>query len=81
LFVATTIAIALLPFVPRLAWLPTALGIAGTLILFYGCMMFIGETRLALRSVDQEMEFMERLREMYRTRPAPPKTPTSAADQ
>jgi hypothetical protein len=36
-------------------------------------MMFIWETRLALLSVDQEMEFVEQLREMYRKRhpPAP----------
>lgn len=65
LFVATTIAIALAPVAPRLAWLPAALGIAGTLVLFYGCMMFIAETRLALRAVDLEMEFVERLRERY----------------
>lgn len=66
LFVATTIAIALTPLLPALSWLPTAVGIAGTLVLFYGCMMLIAETRLALRSVNLEMEFVERLREMYR---------------
>lgn len=68
LFVATTVAIAVAPFLPRLAWLPTTLGIAGTLVLFYGCMMLIAETRLALRAVDLEMAFVERLRTMYRSR-------------
>ena len=33
-------------------------------------MMLIAETRLALRSVDLEMEFVERLRETYRARHA-----------
>lgn len=70
LFVSTTVAIALAPVLSRLDWLPTALGIAGTLVLFYGCLMLLAETRLALRAVDLEMEFVERLREMYRTRQA-----------
>jgi hypothetical protein len=68
LFVATTITIAATPLFPRLAFLPTAVGIAGALVLFYGCMMLIAETRLALRAVDLEMEFVERLRVMYHDR-------------
>jgi Protein of unknown function (DUF2721) len=55
LFVAATISIGLVALLPVSAWLPTALGIAGTLVLFYGCVMLIGETRLALRSVGSEM--------------------------
>lgn len=68
LFVAVTIAIAAVPLHPRLSWLPTSLGITGTLVLFYGCMMFIAETRLAWRAVNLEMEFVERLRERYAAR-------------
>jgi hypothetical protein len=68
LFVATTITIAATPLFPRLAFLPTAVGIAGTLVMFYGCMMLLAETRLALRAVDLEMEFVERLRVMYHDR-------------
>jgi Protein of unknown function (DUF2721) len=64
-FVATTVSIALSAFVPDAAFLPSALGVAGTLSLFYGCVLLIGETRLALRSVDAEMEFALRLRELY----------------
>lgn len=75
LFVATTITIALTPLLPRLSWLPTAVGITGALVLFYGCMMLIAETRLALRSVDLEMEFVERLRVMYAERHAGRRTP------
>jgi len=72
-FVATTISIAVTPLAPRLDWLPAALGIAGTPVLFYGCMMFMAETRLALRAVNLEMEFVERLRDMYRARHAAPR--------
>jgi len=71
--VATTISIGLSPWTPRLTWLPAALGIAGTLVLFYGCMLFIGETRLALRSVDMEMEFVLRLRRLYQERHREPR--------
>jgi threonine/homoserine/homoserine lactone efflux protein len=67
-FVATTLSIGLAGLLTRVPWVPAALGMAGTLVLFYGCMMFIGETRLALRSVDLEMEFVLRLRGMYQAR-------------
>ena len=68
IFVATTIGIGLAALWPRIAWLPTALGAAGTLVLFHGCVMLIGETRLSLRSVDLEMEFALKLRERYQSR-------------
>jgi uncharacterized protein DUF2721 len=68
IFVATTIGIGLAALAPRIAWLPTTLGATGTVVLFYGCVMLIGETRLSLRSVDLEMEFALKLREMYQSR-------------
>jgi hypothetical protein len=74
-FVACTISIGLAGLAPRVAWMPTVLGIAGTLVLFYGCMLFIGETRLAIRSVDLEMAFSLRLRGMYQARNAQPAAP------
>jgi hypothetical protein len=67
-FVGTTIGIGLAALSPRIAWLPTTLGVAGTLVLFHGCVMLIGETRLSLRSVDLEMEFALKLRELYQAR-------------
>jgi hypothetical protein len=67
-FVATTIGIGLAALWPRIALLPTLLGAAGTVMLFYGCVMLIGETRLSLRSVDLEMEFALKLRELYQAR-------------
>ena len=70
IFVATTISIGLVALVGRAAWLPSALGITGTLVLFYGCVLLIAETRLALHSVRSEMEFTLKLREMYQARRA-----------
>lgn len=70
IFVATTISIGLTSLLPEAAWVPSSLGILGTLVLFYGCVLLIGETRLALRSVKSEMEFVLRLREMHQARRA-----------
>jgi hypothetical protein len=50
--------------------LPNALGIVGTLFLFYGCVTPIAETLLALRSVKSEMEFTLMLRAKYQERRA-----------
>jgi len=69
-FVATILAIALTAFVSALAWGPTVLALAGTLVLFYGCVLLIRETRLAVESVDREMAFVLALREAYRSRGA-----------
>jgi len=66
IFVATTIAIGVVAFAPVIAWLPTALGILGTLFLFYGCVLLIAEARLALRAVNEEMQFALRLSELHR---------------
>jgi hypothetical protein len=71
-FVATTASIGGTAFVPALSWLPTALGIAGTLVLFYSSVLLIGEAQLAVRSLKSEMEFILKLRELIQTRPAKP---------
>jgi uncharacterized protein DUF2721 len=68
LLVAATVAIGLVAVVGRAAWLPNTLGIVGTVFLFYGCVMLIAETRLALRSVKSEMEFTLMLRAKYQER-------------
>jgi hypothetical protein len=68
LFVGATVLIGLGAIFKSLLWLPNILGIAGTLALFYGCVMLIGETRLALRSVNSEMAFTLLLREKYQQR-------------
>jgi hypothetical protein len=56
IFVATTTSIGLASFLPVVAWLPTMLGMAGTVVLLYACLMLIGETRLALGSVIRQLE-------------------------
>jgi hypothetical protein len=68
LYVAATFAIGLTAFVPRVAFLPAALGIAGTAYTFVGCVLLIREMRLAQRSVDSEMEFTLRLGALYQER-------------
>ncbi len=75
-FVGTTIGIGVASLAPQVAWLPTVLGVTGTLVLFYACILLINETRLALRSVDLEMEFALKLRGMYQARHAPRHRPT-----
>jgi hypothetical protein len=70
LFVGSTIAIGAMAFVPRIDWLPSALGIAGAIILFYGCLLLIGEARLALQAVNHETRFALKLSELYRSKRA-----------
>ncbi len=66
LLVAATVSIGLTALTHWAAWLPAALGIAGTVLLFYGSILLIVETRLALQSVNSEMQFTMRLRDLYR---------------
>lgn len=61
LFVAATVAIGLTAFVSHVAWAPSTLGVLGTLVLFAGSVMLISETRLALASLEHEMETTIRL--------------------
>jgi hypothetical protein len=61
LLVATMVAIGVTGFLPQLSWMPSVLGIAGSVVLFYGSVMLIRETRLALGSVVAEMEFATHL--------------------
>jgi len=68
LYVAATIAIGLVAFAPGLAFLPAALGMAGTAYTFFGCVLLIREMRLAQRSVDSEMAFTLRLGALYQER-------------
>ena len=65
IFVGTTISIAISAFAPRVAWAPTWLGIVGMITMFYGCVLLVRETRLALVSVDEEMAFVLGLRSRY----------------
>jgi hypothetical protein len=71
LFVGAMLSIGLLILAPRLVWLPSVLGISGVGVLLYGCVQLIRETRLAIRSVDEEMAFILRLRDLYQQRQKP----------
>lgn len=66
--VAATVSIGLTTLVRQLNWLPAVLGMAGTVALFYGSVLLIAETRLALQSVNSEMQFTLQLRDLYRQR-------------
>jgi threonine/homoserine/homoserine lactone efflux protein len=67
-FVAATVSIGLVVLLNHWQWLPSLLGIVGTVVLFYGCMLLVAETRLALRSVNEEMQFILTLPGRYHTR-------------
>jgi Protein of unknown function (DUF2721) len=67
-FVAATVTIGIGSLVRQIMWVPHLLGITGTLVLFYGCLWLIAETRLALRAVNSEMEFILMLDSKYRKR-------------
>jgi hypothetical protein len=68
LFVATTVFIGLGSFLAVEPILASLLAMAGTLVLFFGCIELIRETRLALRAVDDEMAFVLHLRRLRRER-------------
>ena len=78
-FVGTTISTAISAYAPATAWAPTGLGILGMLTMFYGCVLLVRETRLALVSVDLEMGFVLEMRSRYEAaesrKPAAPPTP------
>lgn len=67
-FVATSIGLAFVAFVPSLAWVASLIGMVGTLVLFHGCVLLIRETRMALSSVKAEMEFVLGLRARHQAR-------------
>ena len=46
-------------------WLPIALGVAGALLLFHASVLLIAESRLALQTVDDEMNFVWRVGQHY----------------
>jgi hypothetical protein len=59
LFVATSVAIGLVAVTGgRYTWAPISLGIAGAALLLYGSLLLVHESRLALRVLDLEMDFL-----------------------
>ena len=62
-FVSTSVAIGLVSAVGRqgYGWVPVLLGLAGSCCLFYGSVLLIFEARLALSTINMEMDFVWRL--------------------
>ena len=60
MFVATSVAIGVVPFTgnPRYNFVPIVLGLTGACFLFYGSMLLIFEARLALSTIHDEMDFI-----------------------
>jgi hypothetical protein len=66
IFVATSVAIAVLNSVARgYTYVAVALGIVGALFMFYGSVLLIIESRLALQAVLTEMEFVAKVSRRY----------------
>ncbi len=62
-FVSTSVAIGLVAAVGRqgYGWIPVVLGLAGSCCLFYGSVLLIFEARLALSTINAEMDFIWQL--------------------
>ena len=61
MFVATSVAIGIVAFVPdrpRYNLVPVGVGLLGACFLFYGSMLLIFEARLALSTIHAEMDFI-----------------------
>jgi hypothetical protein len=58
-FVLTSVAIGIVAFMSgRYSGLPVGTGFVGAVLLLYGCVLLIFETRLALQTIHHEMDFI-----------------------
>ncbi len=65
-FVASSVAIGIVAIVGfHLSWIPSVLALAGTGLLFYGSVLLIIESRLALLTTYSEMDFLWRMGQQY----------------
>lgn len=60
MFVATSVAIGIIPFTgnARYNFIPVAIGLTGACFLFYGSVLLIFEARLALGTIHSEMDYI-----------------------
>jgi len=66
IFVATIAAIGIVVvFVAPLTWIPLLFTFVGTGLLFYGCVLLILKSRLALFTTYHEMDFLWRMGKQY----------------
>ena len=76
-FVATTVAIAVTNSIARnYLWIAVILGVTGAIFMFYGSVLLIVESRLALWAIFSEMDFVAKVSRHYTlppsSGPAPP---------
>lgn len=66
IFVATSVAIALIAAVARsFTWIAVALGVTGALFMFYGSVLLIIESRMAMGAISSEMDFVWKVSTRY----------------
>jgi hypothetical protein len=66
IFVSTSVVIGIFEALNlRILWVPIALGLSGTALLFYGSLILINESRIALSSVNKEIKDMLNLSLQY----------------
>ena len=66
IFVATSVAIAVIAVVARdLTWLAVVLGVSGSLFMFYGSVLLVIESRMALSAISTEMDFVWKVSKRY----------------
>jgi hypothetical protein len=69
IFIATSVAIGVVAVTGvNYAWIALGLGFIGALLLFWSSLLLILESRIGLRTVYEEMEYVQRMGERY----APP---------
>lgn len=66
IFVATSVAIAVIAAVARsYTWIAVVLGLAGGLFMFYGSVLLVIESRMAMAAVAAEMDFVWKVSTRY----------------
>jgi len=56
-FILTSVTIAVVGIFRVVWWLPVAVGVIGILLLFYGSLLMVKETRMATLTINAEMDF------------------------
>jgi len=56
-FILTSVTIALVAILKVVWWLPVLVGVIGILLLLYGSLLMVKETRMATLTINAEMDF------------------------
>jgi hypothetical protein len=66
IFVATSIAVAVVGvFAQQFTWVAVAMGLSGAVVMLYGSLLLIVESRLALGAITSEMHFVEQISQKH----------------